>query len=483
MAKFAGRARSGDTTSRMGAFRELSAFQRRWPSLTARQTLLLAAGLLLAMFAIRMTSRSSATAVEILYVIPIAILALQFGLRGGLPSALFAFALVLAWDLPSANTLIGTAGYLSRGLAFMILGTLLGIVVDHRRRLEAELIKYFDASLDLLATADLSGHLTRVNPAWEHALGYSAETMRMRPFVDFVHPEDREATIAETAALVDGSRDTVGFRNRYRAADGSWHWLEWSAHASDEVIHAVARDITVQVQAEQHLADSARLLEEKVAERTEELEDARTEVLKRLAFAAEYRDDDTFQHTERVGAAAALIARQIRLSAGEVAIIREAAPLHDIGKLAIPDGILLKPGRLTQAERAEMQTHTVAGARILEGSSHPVLQRASTIAATHHERWDGSGYPRGLRGEEIPLAGRIVAVADVFDALTHERPYKEAWPVEEALEEIRRGAGSQFDLHVVEAFLASRRKRSVRSRGRAARPPRHAATVRQASGV
>jgi PAS domain-containing protein len=150
--------------------------------LTARRTVLLAAGLFLVMFGLRAAHRNSADAAEVLYVVPIAILALRFGLRGGMSSALFAFALVLAWNLPDTDTAVGPGGFLSRGLAFLILGTLLGIFVDHRHRLEAALTNYFDASLDLLATADLNGYLTRVNPAWERALGHSSETMRSRPF-------------------------------------------------------------------------------------------------------------------------------------------------------------------------------------------------------------------------------------------------------------------------------------------------------------
>jgi putative two-component system response regulator len=192
-------------------------------------------------------------------------------------------------------------------------------------------------------------------------------------------------------------------------------------------------------------------LEDRVRERTRELERSRLEVLERLALAAEYRDDDTYRHTERVGRAAALLARRLGLSAEESALLRRAAPLHDIGKVAIPDRILLKPGRLTPEEFEEMKEHTTAGARILGGSASPLLQMAEVVAASHHERWDGSGYPRGLAGEDIPLHGRLVAVADVFDALTHARPYKDAMPVEVALEEMEAMRGS-FDPRVKAAF-------------------------------
>ena len=194
-------------------------------------------------------------------------------------------------------------------------------------------------------------------------------------------------------------------------------------------------------------------LEQRVRERTRSLEAAQMEILERLARAAEYRDDDTGEHIERVGRIAALLARALGLREAEVELVRRAAPLHDVGKIGIPDEVLLKPGKLTAAEFAQMQTHTMIGAKILSGSRFPILQLATEIALTHHERWDGSGYPHGLAREAIPLPGRIVAVVDVFDALTHERPYKSAWPVAAAVAELRRQRGRQFDPSVVTAFL------------------------------
>lgn len=194
-------------------------------------------------------------------------------------------------------------------------------------------------------------------------------------------------------------------------------------------------------------------LEERVIERTAELEAARQEILDRLARAAEFRDDDTGLHTQRVGRLAARLAQVIGLPDDLVDLLRKAAPLHDIGKIGIPDAILLKEGRLSPEERSLMETHTSIGARILSGSRYPILGMAEEIALTHHERWDGAGYPAGLRGEAIPLTGRIVAVADVFDSLTHVRPYKHAWTVQEAIAEFRAEQGRQFDPTVVEALF------------------------------
>jgi putative two-component system response regulator len=195
------------------------------------------------------------------------------------------------------------------------------------------------------------------------------------------------------------------------------------------------------------------ILEQRVQERTQELELARLETLDRLAIAAEFRDDATGQHTARVARIAANVALTLGYEPVDLAQFSRAAALHDIGKIAVPDHILLKPGSLSIEERDEMRKHTMIGAGILGGSHFATLQLAADIAMSHHERWDGKGYPRSLTGKQIPLAGRIVAVADVFDALTHDRPYKPAWSVERALYEIQCQAGTQFDPDVVQAFV------------------------------
>ena len=186
---------------------------------------------------------------------------------------------------------------------------------------------------------------------------------------------------------------------------------------------------------------------------TRDLDRARLEVLDRLALAAEYRDDDTQQHAWRIGRSSAMMAAELGLGREQVKLIAHAAPLHDIGKLGVPEAILLKPAPLTVEELERVHRHTTIGAGILAGSSSALLQMAEMIALSHHERWDGGGYPNGLASDEIPLPARIAAVADVFDALTHERPYKCAWGVLEAVAEISSGSGRQFDPAVVEAFL------------------------------
>ena len=201
------------------------------------------------------------------------------------------------------------------------------------------------------------------------------------------------------------------------------------------------------------LQQSNERLEQRVKQRTMELENAQLEILELLGRSSEYRDDVTGHHTRRVGALSGRLARELGMPESEAELIERAAPLHDIGKIGIPDHILLKPGRFTEDEFEHMKSHTDIGARILEGSLFPVLQVARVIALTHHERWDGAGYPSGLRGEQIPIAGRIVAIADFYDALTHARPYKEAWSKEAAVAEIRSRSATHFDPRVVDAFL------------------------------
>jgi putative two-component system response regulator len=202
------------------------------------------------------------------------------------------------------------------------------------------------------------------------------------------------------------------------------------------------------------LADRAAWLAEKVAEATSEILDREHEMITRLSRAAEFRDPETGAHIQRMSNYSHLIAMQLSLPQAEQELILRAAPMHDVGKIAIPDHILLKPGKLDDAEFTIMKTHAEKGYEILRGSRSNLLDVAAIIARSHHEKFDGSGYPNGLVGEVIPLHGRIVAVADVFDALTTERPYKKAWEIERAVDFLHAGAGSHFDPLCVAAFIA-----------------------------
>jgi len=184
-----------------------------------------------------------------------------------------------------------------------------------------------------------------------------------------------------------------------------------------------------------------------------ELKESQLEVIARLGRAGEKRDDVTGLHTQRVALAAGMLATELGMNPGEAEIIQRAAPLHDVGKIGVPDSILLKPGRMTGREFDIMSRHCKIGSELLSGGKSAVVRMAECIALSHHEKWNGGGYPFGLRGENIPLEGRILAVADVFDALTHKRPYKEAWPVEDAVQEIHSLAGTHFDPAIVNAFL------------------------------
>jgi len=196
------------------------------------------------------------------------------------------------------------------------------------------------------------------------------------------------------------------------------------------------------------------VLEERVAERTEEVRATQLELISRLGRAAERRDTDTGEHIERMSYLCARLGRQMGMNAEESEALRHAAAMHDIGKIGIPDRVLLKEGALDAEEWDIMRSHTVIGADVLANSPSPMLQMAEEIARTHHERWDGTGYPAGLAGDDIPLVGRICAICDAFDALTSRRPYKEPWPLADALAEVQAQRGRHFDPTVVDAFFA-----------------------------
>jgi putative two-component system response regulator len=204
---------------------------------------------------------------------------------------------------------------------------------------------------------------------------------------------------------------------------------------------------------QQKLANKAEWLAEEVRKSIQEIRNREDELIHRLSKAAEYRDPETGSHIKRMSCYSKHIAAQLGFSLAEQDLILEAAPMHDIGKVGIPDAILLKPEKLTDTEFFFMKEHAKIGYEILNGSASRLMQAGAQIALSHHEKYDGSGYPNGLKGEEIPIYGRIIAVADVFDALTSSRPYKQAWPIEKAVAFLKDNSGKHFDPACVEAFF------------------------------
>ena len=219
-------------------------------------------------------------------------------------------------------------------------------------------------------------------------------------------------------------------------------------------LQARARNMLALRASRKKLASRAHHLADEVAKATKEIVARERETLLCLGRAAEHRDPETHEHIMRMSNYSRLIAQQLGLAPDECELLLLASPLHDIGKIGTPDHILLKPGKLTVEEFEIMKQHTVIGGRILSNSESPILRMGSQIALSHHEKFDGSGYPLGRKGRDIPLHGRIVAVADVFDALTSERPYKKAWDLERAFDLLRDGRGAHFDPECIDAFFA-----------------------------
>jgi len=253
---------------------------------------------------------------------------------------------------------------------------------------------------------------------------------------------------------------------------GAWDFITKPLHSMDIVQHALEKTFE-----RARLIRENRLYQENlevlVQQRTAEVEDTRRQIMQRLSLAAEYKDNETGHHVIRVGEISALLARVLGLPENLCSMLRDCAPLHDVGKMGIPDSILLKPGELNEQEWKIMRMHCVYGCQILgplqskaeairvcpnldvlnEDMDNELLQLARTLALCHHERWDGSGYPNGIAGEAIPIEARIVTVVDVYDALRSERPYKKAFPEQLCLEIIQQGSGTQFDPTIVDALL------------------------------
>jgi putative two-component system response regulator len=238
-------------------------------------------------------------------------------------------------------------------------------------------------------------------------------------------------------ALTDGARDFIG-----KPFDRA------------ELLARVANMLEMHLLQKQ-VREHNQILEQRVRERTAELYDTRLEIVRRLGRAAEFRDNETGMHIIRMSKISALIGQSYGLEIDQCEMLLNASPMHDIGKIGIPDHVLLKPDKLSPEEWEVMKTHARIGADILAGHESELMEMARVIALTHHEKWDGSGYPQGLAGEDIPLPGRIVALADVFDALTSVRPYKKAWSVDASVKFIEENKGRHFDPRLVDVFTQS----------------------------
>lgn len=229
----------------------------------------------------------------------------------------------------------------------------------------------------------------------------------------------------------------------------------FDAGAVDYINKPISAVITrARVKTHLALSDQKKALQFQVREKTKEIYDTRLEIIKKLGRAAEFKDNDTGLHIERMSKYCYHIAKAMGLEESQADLLLHASPMHDIGKIGIPDNVLKKPGKLNPDEWALIEKHPTIGAEIIGESTGELLQAARIIAIQHHEKWNGKGYPKGLHGEEIHLFARITAVADVFDALTSQRPYKEGWPVEKAVEYIQKERQQHFDGQVVDAFLA-----------------------------
>jgi PAS domain S-box-containing protein/putative nucleotidyltransferase with HDIG domain len=314
-----------------------------------------------------------------------------------------------------------------------------------RREARRDRVAFDEAPIGSLITGR-DGRIERVNQALCTMTGQTPDELIGVPFLELTHPDDREDSAAAVARILDGAVAAQRFEKRLAHSSGRTIEARVAISAIHDDDHNVAQ-LFAQIE---DVTEARRT--------TRDLEQAQFEMLARLATAAELHDDETGRHTQRVGALSVSIAERLGMAAARVELLRLAAPLHDLGKIAIPDAVLGKRGKLTPEEFKHMQTHTTVGAQMLTGKRFALMEMAEQIALTHHEKWDGSGYPDGLAGSAIPLVGRIVAVADVFDALTHVRPYKAAWSTDEAIAEMTSQAGRHFDPQVLEAFLSVRRE-------------------------
>lgn len=338
----------------------------------------------------------------------------------------------------------------AEGNARQILGVSVDItqrkhMEEQLRRSEQRLRMITDNMIDLVTQLDRRWVVQYASPSHEAALGYAPEDILGRSVADFLHPEETPDILADLTELF-AERHPAGRRLRIRHADGRWIWMEAIARTlldeRDEIIGLIvsARDITATIEAETALQTA-----------NQELAQAYQSTLEGWMRALDLRDKSTEGHSQRVSELTVRLAQAMNVPEDQLIHIRRGALLHDIGKMGVPDAILMKPGPLDEQEMNIMRRHVDYARDILWHI--PYLRPALDIPYCHHERWDGTGYPRGLRGEEIPLAARIFAVVDVWDALLSHRPYRPAWPAHQVLDLIRAGAGSAFDPRVAQVFL------------------------------
>lgn len=322
-----------------------------------------------------------------------------------------------------------------------------------RRTLEAQIQAAMERAPVPIYIKDLDRRYLLANRLTHEALGLEPGEMIGRSDTELLSPETEPLVRESDMRVIRDEepcerQETMVINGRERTfLSVKFPYLDGEGNLAG--VTGVSTEITAQCEAERLQRDIALAREQAI----EELRSSRQEMVERLARAIELHDAETGRHVERMARIASYLGSQLGLDDGQILLLRAAAPLHDVGKIATPDEILRKPGPLTPEERAEMQRHAEIGHQILAGSDSELLQMAARIALTHHEWFDGSGYPRGLKGEEIPIEGRIVAVADVLDALLSDRPYRQAISVDEAVELIRDGCGTHFDPEVADVLL------------------------------
>ena len=336
------------------------------------------------------------------------------------------------------------------GAAHQLLGVSVDVtqrknMEDRLRRNEQHLRMITDNMHDMVSQTDLNHIIRYASPSHRPILGYTPDQMLGRPLTDFVHPDEVDAARFTLQGLI-AEREPERHRLRFRHADGHWVWVEVIANTlSDERNRPTgliisARDIS-----------STKEAEDALNEAHHELAHAYQATLEGWMRALDLRDKVTEGHSQRVSDLTVRLARAMNVQEDQLDHLRRGALLHDIGKMGVPDVVLLKPGRFDENEMAQMRKHVDYAYDILWPI--PYLRPAVDIPYCHHERWDGEGYPRGLRGDEIPLGARIFAVVDVWDALLSHRPYRPAWAVNDVLNLIRTSAGAAFDPRVVQMFL------------------------------